>query len=359
MDTNQNPAPTADEWRKLYELAAKVKALAPWTWMFEDEVFGVTDPETGVTGFVSVMGNAGEHFAVALYPDADALYSFLDLHDQGMEDDDEDGNPMAPSAMMRVLEIPQLQLSFEDTKQLDKEDKSIIKQLGLKFRGSKSWPQLRSYAPGLLPWYITGAEARRLATALEQLLEVAPRCRENEDLLAPSEDGMIFLVRAQRDESGAKVWEDQIQTIDEPEPQPFSVGLDEDVYEKAKGLRHAANVVELEVMMLPMPIQEKKNERGYFPYLLLIAEAQSGALIGNEMMQPLPTLLEMYCQLPQILLDKFLEIGGLTNLRVRNPLVAQIIAPLAEDFGLSLEVADELPAIDQALEMMGQMMPMF
>jgi hypothetical protein len=356
MNNTQNPAPTPEEWRKLYELAARVKELAPWEWMFEDEVFGVTDPETGATGFVSVMGNAGEHFAVALYPDADALYSFLDLHDHGMEEDEDDEDPLS---MMRVLEIPQLQLSFEDAKQLDKTDKDVIKQLGLKFRGSKSWPQLRSYAPGLLPWYITGAEARRLATALEQLLDVAPRCREDEDLLAPSEDGMVFLVRAQREVDGAKVWEDQIQTIDEPEPQPFSVGLDEAIYEQAKALQPVTNVLELELMMLPMPVQEKKNERGYFPYLLLLAESQSGALIGNELLQPLPTLLEMYCTLPQLLLEKFVQLGVLPNLRVRNPLVAQIMAPLAEDFGLTLEVTDELPAIDQAMEVMGQMLPMF
>ncbi|MBI1765850.1 MAG: hypothetical protein HYR56_30970 [Acidobacteria bacterium] len=356
MSDNQNATPTQTEWRNLYELAARVKELTPWEWMFEDEVFGVKDPETGATGFVSIMGHAGEHFAVALYPDAEALYAFLDLHDQGMEDEDEEGDPLA---MMRVLEIPQLQLSFEDTKQLDKEDKTVIKQLGLKFRSARSWPQFRSYAPGLLPWYITSAEARRLATALEQLLAVAPRCRENEELLAPSEDGMVFLVRAQHEENGAQGWEDQIQTIDEPEPQPFSVGLDEDVYKQAKELRRANNVLELEVMMLPMPVQEKKNERGYFPYLLLLAESQSGALLGNEMLQPLPTLLEMYCQLPQILLEKFVELGGLLNLRMRNPLAAQILAPLAEDFGLTLEVTDELPAIDQAMEFMGQMMPMF
>lgn len=354
MNNTQTPAPTADEWRKLYELAARVKQLEPWTWMFEDEVFGVTDPETGTTGFVSVMGNAGEHFAVALYPDAEALYTFLDLHDQGMEDE-EDEDPMA---MMRVLELPQIQLSFEDANQLEKEDKAVIKQLGLKFRGSKSWPQFRSYAPGLMPWYITSAEARRLVTALEQLLDVAPRCRDDEDLLAPSEDGMVFLVRVQREENGANVWEDQIQTIEEPEPQPFSVGFDEEVYEKAKALRRAANVLELDVMMLPMPMQEKKGERGFFPYLLLMAEAQSGALVGNDMMQPLPSILEMYCRLPETLLEKFVEMGGLLNLRVRNPLVAQVLAPLAEDFGLALEVSDELPAIDRAMEFMGQMMPM-
>ena len=67
MNDQQATPPTKDEWRKLYELAGQVKVLAPWEWMFEDEIFGVQDPETGVTGFVSVMGTAGEHLGVALY----------------------------------------------------------------------------------------------------------------------------------------------------------------------------------------------------------------------------------------------------------------------------------------------------
>ena len=46
-------------WRRLYEAAIQVKELAPWEWMFEDEVFGVQDPETGKLGFVSVMGQGG------------------------------------------------------------------------------------------------------------------------------------------------------------------------------------------------------------------------------------------------------------------------------------------------------------
>jgi hypothetical protein len=39
MSDQQPTPPTVEEWRKLYELAGQVKALAPWEWMFEDEVF--------------------------------------------------------------------------------------------------------------------------------------------------------------------------------------------------------------------------------------------------------------------------------------------------------------------------------
>jgi len=74
--------PTAEEWKKLYAAAAKVKEMAPWEWMMEDEVFGVQNPETDEIGFVSVMGAGGKHFAISVYPGAEALYDFLTLHNE-------------------------------------------------------------------------------------------------------------------------------------------------------------------------------------------------------------------------------------------------------------------------------------
>src|SRR5262245_1782397 len=77
--------PTVEEWRRLYATSGRVKEMAPWEWMMEDEVFGVRNPESDEIGFVSVMGAGGEHFAVAVYPGADALYQFLYLHEAGAE----------------------------------------------------------------------------------------------------------------------------------------------------------------------------------------------------------------------------------------------------------------------------------
>ena len=53
----------------------------------------------------------------------------------------------------RVLEIPQLQASFEDRGHLQKEDRDVIKKLGLKFRGANSWPMFRNYAPECSPGF--------------------------------------------------------------------------------------------------------------------------------------------------------------------------------------------------------------
>ena len=55
-------------------------------------------------------------------------------------------------------------------------------------------PQLRA---GMFPWFLTSSEARFLTIALEQLLDVAPRVRDDEDVLCGEEDDE-FLVRVPR-----------------------------------------------------------------------------------------------------------------------------------------------------------------
>ncbi len=352
MNKQQDTAPSTTEWRKLFDVATRVKELAPWEWMMEDEVFGVRDDEAGTTGFVSVMGAGGEHFAIALYPDPTALYAFLDLHDQGMEGEEDE----SPQAAMSVLYLPKMQVAFEDNNQLNKEDKALIKKLGLKFRGAKAWPQFRSYAPGLFPWYLTKAEVRRLTVALGQLLNVAPRCRADEELLAPSEDGMVFLVRV----PGANGWEDQILTITEPEPEPLHFAVDPQAFALAKSLPRVTNVIEIDLAMLPSPVKEKQSERPFFPYMLTLAEAQSGMIVGNEMLQPLPSLNAMHGKVPQSLLGTFVRLGVLPELvRVRNPLLAELLAPLAEELDFKVAAVRRLPAIDEFMDGMGQMLGRF
>ena len=48
-----------DLWRNLYELAARLRALAPWRWMEEIDIFGVEMPEDAGLIFVSVTGKRG------------------------------------------------------------------------------------------------------------------------------------------------------------------------------------------------------------------------------------------------------------------------------------------------------------
>src|SRR5215210_7136476 len=179
-------APTLEESKRLYELAGKLKELAPWDWMDESEIFGVENPENNEIGFVSVMGMLGEHLAVGIYLGAEGLYGFW-----GFQDEKHETEPLA------LFDIPQLQASFEDREQLEKDDREVIKKLGLKFRGKQSYPVFRSIKSGFMPWFITSEEARLLIYTIEQTLEVAPRAKENPLILSDENDGEdeVYLVR--------------------------------------------------------------------------------------------------------------------------------------------------------------------
>src|SRR5262245_33185773 len=341
--------PTAEEWGKLYAAAGRVKEMAPWAWMMEDEVFGVRNPERDEVGFVSVMGAGGEYFAVALYQGAVALYDFLALSEMiwdGTADDVETKG---------VLEIPQLQASFEDRGRLEKEDRDTIKNLGLKFRGAKSWPMFRNYAPGMFPWFLTSSEARFLTTALEQLLDVALRVRDDEGVLRGEEDAE-FLVRVPRVEKSRLVWEDKIMRVPEPglkkaAPAP----LDPQLLESLKKLPEVTNVIEIELTMLPMPVREKKD-RPFFPYLLMLVDASSGLILGNDMLPPLPSLDAMRAEVPTKVAQYLLKLGVKPlKIAVRTERTAQSLAPLAEELGIRIKLSPKLPALDEVMGFMGRM----
>ena len=343
--------PTLEEWKRLYAVAKQVKELAPWDWMMEDDVFGVQNPASDEIGFISVMGAAGEHFAVALYPGAEALYAFLELEEQGREGLLDD---VAPD---RVLEIPQFQASFEDRELLQKEDREVIKKLNLKFRGQNEWPMFRSYAPGMFPWFVSSDEARFLTFALEQLLEVAPRVRDDDSILA-SEDDEDFLVRTPRQENNRIIWEDKLTRVPEPEKKAVTPApLDANQIEALKRLPKAENVIEAELSMLPAPVQEKKG-RPFFPYLLMIADAQSGMILANEMLQPMPSLAAMRAELPLKLAAHLSQLGAIPDtIAVRNETMADLLSPLAAELDIQIIQSRVLPAVDRALEFMTRMTP--
>jgi hypothetical protein len=117
-DMVDDSVPELAEWAKLHQAAILIKELAPWDWMDETAIFGVQDPETDRIGFVSVMGQLGEHYSVAVYVGPEALYDFWNFEELGAESDATD-----------LMAIFHLQASFEDRNDLSQQDRDRIKEL--------------------------------------------------------------------------------------------------------------------------------------------------------------------------------------------------------------------------------------
>ena len=344
METNstRSEPPTLEELQRLYELAAEIKALAPWQWMGEDDIFGVQNSETNEIGFVSVMGQLEEHTAIALYLGAKGLYGLLDLR--------EDILPIDPFAL---LDIPQLQLSFEDRESLEKRDLDEIKKLGLKFRGAGNYPLFRSIGAGFLPWFITSDEARFLIYALEQTLEIAPRLEKDPRILTVEDDpdGDIYLVRVATLEGDVPVWREEMRKIREPEPERITFDISDEVLGRLKSYPQNNKLIfEVDLFRAPAPVLTSEK-RPFVPKMLMVAERNSGLILGGKFFPPIETTAKFVEAVAASLFKIWDENKVIPKeILVGSDLVYSIIRRFSQKLNTTLQQTDDLIAIDEARE---------
>jgi len=302
-------------------------------WMGDHELFGVEDPETGETGYCTVMGALQEVFALGVYLGPEGYDSYRRLAEGELDPEDLDA----------VLSQRCLMASFEDRGALSSPDLATIRSLGLHFRGQGAWPQFRSMLPGFAPWYLTGRESRTLATALEQARETAERIRLGLDVLQGREKGMV-LVR--RWDASAQGWKDAWERTPSFEPRPPAAFTMSDT--RARNLRQrigqAGVAWEVELRHLPRAIQEP-GQRPYFPRVWLCVESQSGFIMAAKVMESWRS--------PEEFREEFLTIleeAPLvpSELRMARPDSSELLRPLAEKLGMVVVQRRRLPALARA-----------
>ncbi len=296
-------SPSVQEWKNLYDAAIKFKEIECWNWMWDSDVFGVQNPANGEIGYCCVMGELGEHFALAVYLGTDGLEGYLKIQSGEILPGDVD-----------VLHIQKcLMASFEDRKILRGPDLQLIKELGLKFRGRKSWPLFRSYRPGYLPWYLTGEEARYLALALQQAIVVALRFKEDEGMLAPPKENH-YLVRGPEKEGEGLRWKEKWL---EPSPLEGAEIVAEPVDEaRLERIRETASRSRgiWEADFFYFPGGAEGGERPYFPLSFLLVDHRSGLILnahlagppdyGSEFIEKFLSTIESTGRLPEEVLVK-------------------------------------------------------
>jgi hypothetical protein len=246
-----------------------------------------------------------------------------------------------------LLEIPQLQASFENRETLEKEDRAVLKQLGLKFRGANAYPMFRAYRPAQFPWFVETAEARFLRSALEQVLDVAPRVRENPKLIQPKGKD-AYLLRVPRREGDGWTWEDRIVKVPPPVVEPLEVALDPALVRMVSRMTIGTYQLEADVFMMPSPVRDRK-ERPYFPYLLLLVNSANGMIAGQELMVPKPSLDAMRLQIPNVFLKQLLLQSALPSvIKIADGRLFTLLKPLEKSLNLKLKLTQTLPAIDAA-----------
>ncbi|MDY6827297.1 MAG: SEC-C metal-binding domain-containing protein [Bacillota bacterium] len=275
---NRERKPALEEWSALYNAAIKFKAMQCWDWMYEDEIFGVRNPESDDIAYVSIMGTLGQVYALHAYRGAEGLISFFKIQESSQMD-------ITDELEQIYFQQNSLTVSFENRGDLKKEDLEIIKKLNLKFRGKKQWPMFRSLLPGKLPWFINSEECRFLTLIIEQAMVVADKCRDNNDILI-AKPGRLLVRTRQGKENQAK-WVNSYIDIEKTASMynTFSFGDDIAVRKFIKSAKRVKATWEADIFYSMMPIQENKDERPYLPAIFLIADSNTELIIKHELIK--------------------------------------------------------------------------
>jgi hypothetical protein len=334
MSTRKTP--NTAEWRQLYEAAVDFKKIKCWEWMYDDDIFGVKDPESGEVGYCCIMGNAGEHFGIAAYLGSEGLSGILGLLSGAIDPEDPD-NLFTQKCLI---------CSFEDRKALAPEDLEIIKGLGLKFRGRNEWPVFRHYEPGLFPWFLNAPQCRFLTHVISQALDVSLRCRGGKAIL-DHDIPFTFLVRvATHGKNGELIWKDEYLTAEPPKQEFVSFHIIDEM--RAKRLRsikpQRKSILEIDTFFAPSPIKE--NGRPYYPKVCLLLDHSSGMVISFEMFKDIKEegfkCIEM--------LANYVEHSGMmpSKLLVSRNETYYLFSDVCRQLGIELEMVERLDFMEEA-----------
>ena len=326
--------PSMKEWRRLYDVAVEFKKLKCWDWIYDDDLFGVQNPDDGEIGYCCIMGNFRQMFGIAVYLGADGLDGYLKIQSGEIGEADPDA----------LYSQKCIMASFEDRDYLWKEDLQLIKKFGLKFRGRNQWPMFRSYRPGYVPWFLTKKEALFLTVALEQAIDVTVRFREDEGLLTPRGKNE-YLIRVPDKIEDIILWEDRWM---KPAPVKKTKLSDDRVDEvrmqkiKKKAVR-TSNIWEIELAFSPTPVREKK-ERPYFPRTLAVIDQRSTMGLDFHIFE----ISSDTSEFRNHFLDFLEKHGALPKeILVGNDETLQIIAPITSLLKINVKSGSKLLAMEE------------
>jgi hypothetical protein len=330
LSSGKNHADGREHWRQLFELADQYRRLEPWQWMSDIDLFAVVDPESEVTGYCCVLGEAKETYGLAVYVGDEGFRSLIKIVQHP-----EDAHPFKQRSLL---------LSFENRSDLSKEDYRLIKELGLSYRGRKTWPVFRSFVPGYLPWDLEEWEVRFLSTVLEQAISVCQRVKDDPQILHPGE-GRLFARVAQCAASGYQ-WMDGsvLDSVEEDNMVAYCYVSDVELQQIRRSYPLRDRVFECDVSYFPEPVQDKRGERPYFPILYLCLDADSNMIIDYQLCHhdhAAANIQHRFMQLVQTmgLIPKTVHIGNIDTYLM--------LVPLAAELGIDL-VQAELTGLSQA-----------
>jgi hypothetical protein len=332
----KNTPPSMEQWAKLYEVAATIKNEAPWNTMWDTDLVTIMLPGKNEPICISVMGRNGECYGIGVYPGYRSIAGFYRLLESSEED-----LQMNPLSFQNCL-----MCYYGNRDELAPKEREVIKSLNLKFRGENNWIYFRSMEEGYYPWFINADQAELMIDALQNFA-MAYMHLSSGKINVDFENGET-LMRQYSPER--KEWlNGSVPMPPIPEISGELVFKDELLLKRLQNKPKNNVSVEMDILYLPTPVQDKPDETPYFPRLLVLLDRKNRILLNQK-------LLDKKIKSEEAVTDELInyisKYGKPGKLFVRDRYFVCYVDSLCSQLGVSITFGKGMLGIDEFAEQM-------
>ncbi|MBP3284254.1 MAG: hypothetical protein J6M02_02000 [Clostridia bacterium] len=328
-----------NDWLKLYEIAKDIKALRPQEYLSDFEWLQYESKKYEETFYFCIIELFGEINAIGIYT-SEQLHRFYELIDNDF-----------PSYMMLNYQEG-LMCRFDSREDTLKENRALIKELGLRFRGT--WISFEHLEKGYQPATLNSVQVNKMIEILSNLYNMLKQIKE-EKLTIDFEAGET-LIRAFDEEK--KEYVNKIDKLLVPDIELRTI-----IFEGQEKKRFKADVtkipkknmsIEFEFLnYFPLSLKDvKENGRFYFPKIRFIADHTKKLMYEGDMIDKnnYEGEQEYIDETLDLLVRFFFEFGRPKRIYVRDIETKVALQEIADLANIEVTIKSKLKVIDEFLE---------
>lgn len=323
--------PSLNQWIELYNLGLKIRAMEPWSRFQDLDIIAIEVPNKEEPYFCSLLGAGGECFGVNTFIGYEGLRNFLTIADSE--------NYMPIEYIM--VEQSNIACFFGDKSMVPQEQKELMKELGIKFRGKNKWIYFQSYKKGHTPASIDYEEADTLLLCLRELINAIKEY--NRLGLKLNYEAGDVLARHLSADTGK--WNTAKANLSKYiYGYPALVLKDEILAAKLKKRPRIEAVLEFDMVYINVSIENEFYDRPIRPKLLLMVDHFEGLIVGKEFLVPECDEIEAVMEL---FINYIMDKGRPREIYIRNPFIENILKHTCDICGIRLSMRKALDVVDE------------
>ena len=332
--------PSLDTWQRLYKAAIEIKKIKPWLEFWDSDLITVQLPNRDEPVFISVMGKSELCYGISVYPGYKSFLGCLMMREAA------DGEPSFITYSYQNC----LNCYFGNKEELSEEERSVLKQLQLSFRGANQWIYFRCLKTGHMPWLINTNQALLLIEVLETLTGALKDIKHDGlhvDFLAEETLHRYF-------EPKDGKWYNAVKKAPQiPFAAPKLIISDQLFVARLKKCKSNGAVLELDLIYLPVPYQISVDIAPAFPKVCLLADAPNQDIVDQYMLSSDD---EDELVALGMLSDYIKNNGKPRRISVRDNRMSFLLEDFCDKLGIQLVAGKGLPMIDYFAQSMTEFM---